>query len=63
MAKEDNAMDAMIQGQVNSRGCTCMTGVLKPAQSTLKTVICKDCGKKFKTNIDTDYCSKCRKNH
>ena len=56
-------MDAMIQGQVNSRGCTCMTGVLKKSKSTLKTVICKDCGKKFKTNMETEYCSKCGKNH
>ena len=63
MTKEDNAIDAMIQGQVNSRGCTCMTGVLKPAKSSLKKIKCKDCGKIFKTNIDTEYCSKCRKKH
>lgn len=61
MTNTDNKMDAMIQGQVNSRGCTCMTGVLKPAKTSLKTVVCKTCGKKFKTNIDTEYCSKCRK--
>lgn len=63
MHNTDKAMDAQIAGQVNSRGCTCMTGVLKPQESTLKTVICHDCGKKFRTNMDTEYCSDCMKKH
>ncbi|MCQ2972612.1 MAG: hypothetical protein MJ209_04960 [archaeon] len=63
MKKCDEAMEAQIEGQINSRGCTCMTAVLDPQKSSLKTVICRDCGKKFKTNMDTEYCSDCMKKH
>lgn len=34
---------------------------LKSDKASLKTVICKNCGKTFKTNKETEYCSKCRK--
>ena len=34
---------------------------LKSDKASLKTVICKNCSKTFKTNKETEYCSKCRK--
>ncbi|WP_303334258.1 hypothetical protein [Methanobrevibacter sp.] len=39
----------------------CQLNTFETSKSSLKTVICKRCGKRFKTNEDTEYCFECGK--
>lgn len=61
MDKEDKEFEAKIKGMYSGGGCSCQTGVLEKKKTSLKGVVCKNCGRIFKTNKDTNYCFKCRK--
>ncbi|KUK00883.1 MAG: hypothetical protein XD44_1058 [Methanobacteriaceae archaeon 41_258] len=60
MAKEEKGFEAKIKA-MTAGGCACMTGILEKKASTLKKVVCKGCGKVFRTNRDTEYCYDCQK--
>jgi len=40
--------------------CSCSLDIVDK-RSKLKSVTCKECGKIFKTNRNTEYCFKCEK--
>ena len=55
----DKEFEALLKGKMGWK-CSCSLDIVDK-ESTLKTVTCKECGKVFKTNRDTDYCFKCDK--
>lgn len=61
MDKEDKSFEAKIKSMYSGSTCACQTGTLEKKKTSLKEVMCKNCGKIFKTNKDTDYCFNCRK--
>lgn len=61
MNKDDKGFEAKIKGMYSGGGCACQTGVLEKKKTSLKEVVCKNCGRIFKTDKDTDYCFKCRR--
>jgi hypothetical protein len=64
MGKEidkDKAFEQALKGKMGWK-CSCSLDIVDK-KSSLKQVICKGCGKLFKTNKDTEYCFRCeRKN-
>ncbi|MDI6723385.1 MAG: hypothetical protein QMD61_01925 [Methanobacterium sp.] len=64
MAKDtdiDKEFEAQLKGKMGWK-CSCSLDIIDK-ESTLRTVTCKNCGKVFKTNRDTEYCFKCEKKH
>ncbi len=51
------SFEAKIKSKYSS-GCSCHCGIIEK-KSTLNTVICKECGKVFRTNRNTNLCRKC----
>lgn len=61
MVKEEKGFDAKVKGMYSGGGCACQLGVIEKKESALKEVVCKGCGKIFKTNRGTEYCWECEK--
>ena len=61
MINEDKIFESKIKARMSNGTCPCQMNTFENPTSSLKTVICKNCGKTFKTNKETEYCSKCRK--
>jgi len=53
----DKEFEAQLKGKMGWK-CSCSLDIVDK-ESTLKSVICKKCGKVFKTNRDTNFCFKC----
>ncbi len=63
MVKEndiDKEFEALLKGKMGWK-CSCSLDIIDK-ESSLKSVVCKGCGKAFKTNRNTNYCFKCEKN-
>lgn len=58
---EDKGFEAKIKTMYSGGGCSCQTGLLEKKKSSLKELVCRNCGKTYKTNLDTEYCFRCRK--
>ncbi len=56
---EDKAFEQKLKGKMGWK-CSCSLDIIDK-ESTLQQIICKNCGKIFKTNRKTDYCFKCEK--
>jgi hypothetical protein len=61
MGKDDKQFEAKIKGMYSGVGCACQTGAFEKKKTSLKKVMCKNCGRIFKTDKETDYCFKCMK--
>jgi len=64
MAKDtdiDKEFEAQLKGKMGWK-CSCSLDIIDK-ESTLRTVTCKNCGKVFKTNRNTEYCFKCENKH
>lgn len=61
MNKDEKGFEAKIKSMYSGGGCACQCGIIEKKESSLKTVICKKCGKIFKTDRDTDMCWNCEK--
>lgn len=62
MAKDcevDKAFEAELKGKMGWK-CACSLDIVDK-KSSLKQINCKNCGKLFKTNRDTDLCMDCQK--
>ncbi|MGZ7048032.1 MAG: hypothetical protein ACXVHU_06250 [Methanobacterium sp.] len=57
--KIDKEFEAQLKGKMGWK-CSCSLDIVDK-ESALKSVICKGCGKVFKTNRNTEYCFKCDK--
>ncbi|MGZ7160102.1 MAG: hypothetical protein ACXVHR_06495 [Methanobacterium sp.] len=57
--KIDKEFEAQLKGKMGWK-CSCSLDIVDK-KSALKSVICKGCGKVFKTNRNTEYCFKCDK--
>lgn len=44
----DKEFEAKIKGMYSGGGCSCQTGVLEKKKTSLKEVVCKNCGRIFK---------------
>ncbi|MDO5847923.1 MAG: hypothetical protein Q4P18_00095 [Methanobrevibacter sp.] len=58
---EDKSFESLIKGRMSNGTNPCQLNTFETSKSSLKTVICKRCGKRFKTNEDTEYCFECGK--
>lgn len=54
----DKAFEAELKGKMGWK-CACSLDIVDK-KSSLKQISCKNCGKIFKTNKDTDLCFDCR---
>jgi Zn finger protein HypA/HybF involved in hydrogenase expression len=59
--KIDKEFEAQLKGKMGWK-CSCSLDIIDK-ESTLRSVVCKSCGKVFKTNRNTDYCFKCENKH
>jgi len=59
--KIDKEFEAQLKGKMGWK-CACSLDIIDK-KSSLRSVVCKKCGKVFKTNRDTDYCFKCENKH
>jgi hypothetical protein len=59
VSDEDKAFEQALKGKMGWK-CSCSLEIVDK-KSGLKEVTCKECGKTFKTNRDTDLCFKCDK--
>ncbi len=59
--KKEKEFELLLKGQMNNKTIPCMTEYVQKVQTSLNSVVCKKCGKKFQTNRDTNYCWKCEK--
>jgi len=59
MVKEEKGFEAKIKGIFSGSGCFCQRGIIGRKESALREVICKNYGKVFKTNRDTNFCLEC----
>ncbi|HML04800.1 MAG TPA: hypothetical protein VK426_03400 [Methanobacterium sp.] len=55
--KIDKEFEAQLKGKMGWK-CSCSLDIIDK-ESSLRSVVCKGCGKSFKTNRDTNYCFKC----
>jgi len=55
----DKEFEAQLKGKMGWK-CACSLDIVDK-KSELRSVICKKCGKTFKTNRDTEFCFKCEK--
>ncbi|MGC9516688.1 MAG: hypothetical protein ACP5C3_03200 [Methanomicrobiales archaeon] len=53
----DKEFEAQLKGKMGWK-CSCSLDIVEK-KSVLKEVKCKECGKIFKTNRDSDYCYSC----
>lgn len=56
---EDKAFEQALKGKMGWK-CSCALEIVDK-KSTLHSVICKNCGKSFKTNRDSELCFECEK--
>lgn len=56
---EDKAFEQELKGKMGWK-CSCSLDIVDK-ESSLKRVICRSCGKLFKTNRNTKYCFKCER--
>jgi hypothetical protein len=56
---EDKAFEQKLKGKMGWK-CSCSLDIVDK-ESSLKQVVCKGCGKSFKTNKDAEYCFACDK--
>ena len=64
MAKDtdiDKEFEAQLKGKMGWK-CSCSLDIIDK-ESTLRTVTCKNCGRVFKTNRNTEFCFKCENKH
>lgn len=59
--KIDKEFEAQLKGKMGWK-CACSLDIIDK-ESSLRSVVCKGCGKVFKTNRDTNYCFKCENKH
>jgi hypothetical protein len=59
LSEEDKAFEQSLKGKMGWK-CSCSLDVVDK-KCSLKEVVCKKCGKNFKTNRNTDYCFDCEK--
>ena len=57
---EDKAFEQALKGKMGWK-CSCALEIVDK-KSSLRSVTCKNCGKVFKTNKDTEVCFNCEKN-
>jgi len=57
----DKEFEAQLKGKMGWK-CSCSLDIIDK-KSDLRSVTCKNCGKIFKTNRDTEYCFKCENKH
>ena len=57
LSDEDKAFEQKLKGKMGWK-CSCSLDIVD-GDSTLKQLVCKGCGKTFKTNRDTEYCFDC----
>jgi len=60
LSDEDKAFEQKLKGKMGWK-CSCSLDIVDQG-SSLKQVVCKGCGKSFKTNKNTEYCFDCEKN-
>lgn len=58
---EDKSFEAVINARMSNGTNPCQMNTFENPKLKLKTAICKNCGKQFKTNEKIDLCSNCRK--
>jgi len=56
---EDKAFEQALKGKMGWK-CSCALEIVDK-ESTLQSMVCKICGKSFKTNRDTELCFECEK--
>lgn len=56
---EDRAFEQKLKGKMGWK-CSCSLEIVDK-KSALKELVCKNCGKVFKTNRNTEYCFDCEK--
>lgn len=61
MNKDEKGFEAKIRSISIGKGCTCQMSIIEKKESAIKTVICKKCGKVFKTDRNTILCFSCEK--
>ena len=59
--KIDKEFEAQLKGKMGWK-CSCSLDIIDK-ESSLRSIVCKGCGKVFKTNRDTNYCFKCENKH
>jgi len=59
LSDEDKAFEQSLKGKMGWK-CSCSLDIVDK-KCSLKEVVCKNCGKVFKTNRNTDYCFDCEK--
>ncbi|KAF5089181.1 hypothetical protein [Methanobacterium aggregans] len=57
---EDKAFEAKLKGKMGWK-CACSLDIVDK-KSSLRRVTCRNCGKTFKTDRDTELCFDCEKN-
>ena len=57
----DKEFEAQLKGKMGWK-CACSLDIIDK-KPMLKSVTCKDCGKVFKTDRNTNYCFKCESKH
>lgn len=56
---EDKAFEQALKGKMGWK-CSCSLDIVDK-KSSLQSVVCKNCGKSFKTNRDAELCFECEK--
>lgn len=56
---EDKAFEQELKGKMGWK-CPCSLDIVDK-ESDLKEIVCKGCGKVFKTNTNSEYCFDCKK--
>jgi len=56
---EDKAFEAALKGKMGWK-CPCALDIVDK-KSALTELVCKDCGKIFKSNVEKDFCFNCSK--
>jgi len=56
---EDKAFEQALKGKMGWK-CSCSLDIVDK-KSSLRSVVCKNCGKSFKTNRDAELCFECEK--
>jgi hypothetical protein len=56
---EDKAFEQMLKGKMGWK-CSCSLEIVDK-KTSMRSVSCKNCGKVFKTNRDTQLCFDCEK--
>ena len=59
LSDEDKAFEQSLKGKMGWK-CSCSLDIVDK-RCSLREVVCRKCGKTFKTNRNTDYCFDCDK--